>query len=518
LRTQRVLLAVAATAALLLTTAPGVAGSAAAVGAPVRDRAAAPAPGAPGAGDEYFPGYGNGGYDVAHYDLRLRYTPRTDLLEGTATLLGRTTAELSRFNLDFVHTPTSVRVNGFPATFTRAGTELTVTPARPLAAGAALTVVVQYAGIPSSVLVDGWSAWSRTPDGGMAVGEPEAAAWWYPSNDHPTDKATFDISVAVPAGTEVLSNGVLTRALTERGWTRWSWRTTKPTATYLAFVVIGQYEINNDTAPNGQPVVTAYSEGLGENLGAAKASLERTAEVVEFLSGQFGPYPFEAQGGVAVSSGVGFALENQTRPVYGPGFFRRGSNTSVVVHEQAHQWFGDSVSVAKWRNIWLNEGFATYAEWLWSEAQGEGTAQELFDWEYSTRPADDPFWQVPPGDPGAANLFHSAVYDRGAMTVHALRTAVGDPVFFDILKTWQARKKFGNGTNEEFIALAERKAGKQLDALFTAWLYTKGKPQVGASTGVAASAARARLAPPKSLAKIRLTHQHVHPQVHRDGR
>jgi aminopeptidase N len=468
-------------------------------------------PGAPGAGDEYYPGYGNGGYDVAHYDLRLKYTPASDRLQGTATLLGRTTADLTSFNLDFALTASSVRVNGSKAAnVTQRGTELTVTPADPLRRGQLMTVVVEYAGIPSDVVVGGYTAWSRTADGAVAVGEPEIAAWWYPSNDHPQDKATFDISVAVPAGTEVVSNGVLIRQSTELGWTRWNWRTTKPMTTYLAFLAIGQYEIHHSTASNGQQVVTAYSEELGAEEGAAKASVERTAEAVEFLAEKVGEYPFEAQGGVVTAAGLGFALENQTRPVYPPDFFRGGSNVYVVVHENAHQWFGDSVSVAKWRNIWLNEGFASYAEWLWSEEKGEGTAQEIFDYEYASIPATSSFWRVLPGDPGAANQFHGSVYTRGAMALHALRTAVGDDVFFQILRTWASEKKYGNGTNEQFIALAEKISGKQLGVLFKAWLFTASKPSVSTSLGVAASAARHRVAQPRSVPKIRAAHEALH--------
>jgi aminopeptidase N len=277
-------------------------------------------------------------------------------------------------------------------------------------------------------------------------------------------------------------------------------------ATYLAFVAIGQYEIDESTAPNGQPVINAYSDALGDVGPAARASIERTGEIVDFLSERFGPYPFEAQGGVVPAAGLGFALENQTRPVYSPGFFRRSANPDVVVHELAHEWYGDSVSVSKWRDIWLNEGFATYAEWLWSEDKGEGTAQQIFDYTYASIPADDPFWQVTVGDPGAADVFDNAIYDRGAMALHALRLEVGDGAFFTTLRKWAEVKKYGNGTIEEFIALAEQVSGKKLDALFTTWLFTKGKPVLAAKTSLRAGI----VARPKSMDKIELTHKLVH--------
>jgi aminopeptidase N len=466
-------------------------------------------PGAPGAGDDYFPGYGNGGYDVSHYDVQLRYQPADDHLQGTTTIVAKPTQNLTAFNLDFALPVKSIRVNGQPARFQHSGTELTVTSPQTLPEGSLATFVVEYDGVPSTVQVGGLKPWIRTSDGAMAVGQPEIAAWWFPSNDHPRDKATFDISVAVPDGTEVLSNGVNTRTSSLAGWTKWDWRTTKPTATYLAFVGIGQYEINTKTGAFGQPFVTAYSDKLGENAGAAKASIERTPEALEFLSGLFGPYPFESQGGVGSGEGMNFALENQTRPTYSHKFFTRGANMSVVVHENAHQWFGDSVSVDTWRNIWLNEGFASYSEWLWSEAHGTGTAQELFDHYYASKPPEDPFWQVKPGDPGAQNVFHDAVYDRGAMTLHALRNVVGDQALSDIVRTWVQEKRYSTGTIEDFIALAEQRSGKQLDELFNAWLFTAGKPPVSPATGVPQSAIRPTSVP-KAVEEIDATHALVH--------
>ncbi|MEU6127642.1 M1 family metallopeptidase [Saccharopolyspora sp. NPDC047091] len=472
--------------------------------------AGAAGPGAPGAGDPYFPEYGNGGYDVSHYDVRLRYEPKDDHLTGTTTIVANPTQDLTAFNLDFALPVKSIRVDGAPSEFQQRGSELTVTPPAELPAGRQSTFVVEYEGVPSSVEVDGLQPWIRTADGALAVGEPEISAWWFPGNDHPRDKATFDIAVDVPEGTEVLSNGVNTDTATLAGRTTWKWRTTKPTATYLAFLAIGQYEINTKPGAFGQPFVTAYADGLGDVAGAAKASVERTPEVLEFLSGLLGEYPFEAQGGVVPAEGLNFALENQTRPTYSDKFFAKGANTSVVVHENAHQWFGDSVSVDTWRNIWLNEGFASYAEWLWSEQQGTGTAQELFDHYYSSLPADDPFWQIAPGEPGPENIFSDAVYDRGALTVHALSNVIGPDVLLDVVRTWVQDKRYATGTVEQFIELAEQRSGTQLDEFFQNWLFTPGKPAAIPENGIPASATRADVVPPKSVAEIDATHESVH--------
>ncbi|GAA2640212.1 M1 family metallopeptidase [Paractinoplanes durhamensis] len=469
---------------------------------------AAPAPGGPGIGDTYYPDYGNSGYDVGHYDIRLRYTPATDKLTGTTTILATATQDLNRFNLDFVLDVSSIYVNNRPATFAREGDhELVVTPARTVSTGGAMTVVVQYSGVPSTKVAAGFTAWTKTADGALAIGEPEIAWWWFPSNDHPTDKATFDVSVAVPTGVEAISNGTMPRPPVQEslGYTRWSWRSLKPQATYLAFLTVGQYDIATDTTANGQTVYNAYSQLLTPELrDGARASVERTAEITDWESTIFGPWPFEARGGVVLPPGsISFALENQTRPNFAASFFRRGANTSVVVHENAHQWFGDSVSVADWQHIWLNEGFASYAEWLWSEKNDEGTAQDIFDYLYATYPDDASIWTTAPADPGTAELFGDAVYDRGAMTLHQLRVAVGDDAFFEILRTWTADHRYGNGTTAEFTALAEKISGQDLNALFQAWLYTPSKP-------VPASKSLTKPAMPKSWPEISQTHTLLH--------
>jgi aminopeptidase N len=439
---------------------------------------AAPGLGDPGLGDPYYPGDGNGGYDVSHYDIRLNYQPSTNILAGSTTILATATQDLGGFNLDFGLPVKSVRVNNTEAKTAEHGTELTVWPSNPVPAGGNMTIVVDYAGDPSTVRdPDGDPEWSRTPDGGLAVQEPHIATSWFPSNDYPTDKATYDISVSVPDGTQVVSNGVLAGTTSTAGRTRWNWRSSKPQATYLTFLAIGKYEIRQQTGLNGQPFITAYSAGLGDSDGAAKASIERTPEALDFLSKIFGPYPFEAQGGVAVSAGVSFSLEDQTRPVFGTHAFAKGANVSVVVHENAHQWFGDDVSVANWSNIFLNEGFATYAQWLWSEQQNEGTAQQLFDYTYAQHPDSDPAWQILPGDPGEQNQFDDfAVYDRGALTLHALRNVIGNAAWVNLVRTWVQRHRYGNGSIQQFIALANQISGKSLDQFFRNWLYTKAKP------------------------------------------
>ena len=232
-----------------------------------------------------------------------------------------------------------------------------------------------------------------------------------------------------------------------------------------------------------------------------EASFARQSEILGFLSDTFGRYPFSASGGIVDDvDGLGFALENQTRPIYARDFFTDTiSGQGVIVHELAHQWYGDSVAVARWQHIWLNEGFATYAEWLWSDREGLGTAQENFDFFYNLFPADDPFWNLTIGDPGPDNLFDFAVYARGAMTLHQLRLAVGDDDFFRILQTWAKTNRNGNVTTDQFIALAEKISGQQLDSLFQTWLFTTTRPVLD---GAAATRLAATTQPPAAALSL----------------
>jgi hypothetical protein len=230
-------------------------------------------------------------------------------------------------------------------------------------------------------------------------------------------------------------------------------------------------------------VTTAVElEPLGTQI---QASFDRQPEMIRFLESKFGPYPFATAGGVVDDADAGFALENQTRPVYPPIFWVFGAGDSVVVHEIAHQWYGDHVAVARWRHIWLNEGFATYAEWLWSGEEGFDTPQQIFESLYNEIPEDDPFWELRIGDPGPDHLFDGPVYDRGAMTLQALRNEIGDRAFFRVLRAWAAGD--GNGSTNEFKALAERVSGEPLDALFRQWLFTSGRPDLGAPAAAGAA-------------------------------
>ena len=430
-------------------------------------------PGAPGLGDPYYPFDGNGGYDVQDYRLDIAYDPATDVLTGTATIRARATQALSTFNLDLHGLEVrKASVNGGPATARRSGDELTITPAAPLALNSEFAAVIRYGGVPRTIHDQfGVSGFFHTDDGALVVGQPDVAATWYPVNDHPSDPATYTVSVTVPEGLAAISNGVLE----EQTGSTFIWRSAEPTPSYLVGLAIGPFDVRAYEA-GGLRFWDAVDPDL-PNLTVINASLARQPEMIDFLAGVFGPYPFTEAGGIVDDvPELAFSLENETRPIYTSGAFSDAkSGDEVVVHELAHQWFGDSLHLTRWQDIWLNEGFATYAEWLWAEREGRGTVAERFTMETTSRPPDDPFWTVRIGDPGPGGLFDQAVYVRGAMTLQALRTEIGNEAFARLVRAWTEPKARGVST-AEFVALAEEVSGRQLDGLFTTWLDTPRKP------------------------------------------
>ncbi|MFF9523367.1 M1 family metallopeptidase [Streptomyces achromogenes] len=436
---------------------------------------APPTQGAPGIGDPYFPRLGNGGYDARHYDLDVAYAPDTGRLDGRTTLTARATRTLSSFDLDLQKLQiTRVEVNGRRAEFARDGDEVTVTPRRVLPKGRDFTVSVTYGGVPEALggpIVFGSDyGWMKTPDGVFVACEPNAASTWFPSSDHPADKATYDIRIKAPKGLTAVSNGRLVSTYDKGGSTYTHWRESKPMATYLATATIGKFDVRTGRTPGGIPVYVAIDPVL---KGASSVDVYGvTSAVTDYWSQVFGPYPFEETGAIVDDMPeAGFSLEVQSKPAYSAV-----RSETTIVHELAHQWFGDSVSVAHWNDIWLNEGFATYAQWLWAEHQGTRTAHDSFRAGYDSRPADSSFWQVEPGAPERDSMFASAVYQRGAMTLQMLRERIGDPAFFRLLPTWTTLHRYGNASTADFIRLAERVSGQQLDDLFDTWLFTPGKP------------------------------------------
>jgi aminopeptidase N len=428
-------------------------------------------PGSAGLGDPFFPNAGNGGYDVSHYSLTLGYEPASNQLDGTAVITATATQDLSRFNLDLRGFSISrLLVDGAAATHTRAGEhELVITPASGITDGSSFTVTIDYAGTPSVVTDPDQSieGWVPTDDGAFVVNEPQGSPAWYPVNDNPQDKATYDFSVTVPEGLTVMANGVLLSRTTSGGKTTWVWRESDLMAPYLATATLGRFDLtisNVGSIPSYVAVDPTLPKG---NV------LRKLPEITEFYISIYGPYPFNAVGAIVDDAKqVGYSLETQTKPV-----FDRVPDEATVAHEISHMWFGDSVTLSQWPDIWLHEGFATWSEWIWSEHSGNKTAQKYFDNLYNTPAQNTVFWTPPPAIPGSpVFMFNGTIYLRGGMTLQALRQKIGDFAFFQILRRWAAENRYGNVTTPEFIALSEEVSGMELDTFFDVWLFRLEKP------------------------------------------
>jgi aminopeptidase N len=441
-------------------------------------------PGDPGIGDPYFPLEGNGGYDTQHYDLTFSYDPATDRLEGLAVITAQATQDLSRFDLDLQQLDVdSVTVDLHRASFNRDGQELQITPRHGIREGRTFVVTVRYGGVPqtivgSPIVFGSPYGFLHTEDGAFQGDEPNVASTWFPVSDHPQDKARYTIRVSVPKGLGVVANGTLKYHLDIGSRSLWVWDEPLPMASYLVTADIGRWNIRQGRTPGGIPEYVAADPVLPDVNGQSAVDFfyETSAKAADLWVQKFGPYPFDVVGAIADNAtyngqALGFSLETQTKPVYSAV-----RSTSTIAHELAHQWFGDSVSVKTWDHIWLNEGFATFSQYVWDEETGVRTAHAAFLADYNSRPADAPFWQIVIADPQRDTMFASAVYRRGGMTLQALREKIGDDAFFRILKTWTAKYRYGNATTQDFIALSQQISGQDLTKFFTVWLYTAGKP------------------------------------------
>jgi aminopeptidase N len=445
--------------------------------------------GARSVGDRLFPEIGNGGYDARHYDLALSYDPDTDLLQGTATIDATALQNLSEYSLDlFEMRVSSVLVGGQAASFKQSPGKLIVTPPVGVAAGTAFTTTVTYASpIAAYIDPDGSSeGWVPSSDGAFVVNEPVGAMSWFPNNNVPSDKATYDIRVSVPDSREVQANGRLVSNTANPDGTRtWHWREDSPMASYLVTATNGEFDASDDST---DPAVTSYYAVDSSYAAPVKIAmlgrLQQTPSIVGFFAAFLDtPYPFNAVGGVVDRSSVGYALESQTRPMYANNSGDPVNPTiDTISHELAHQWFGDSVSPATWSDIWLNEGPAEFHSWLWLERENGDprTTEQRFDTAYA-----DPLmsWDVPPAaPPTAADLFDGdAMYTRGAMVMEALRQIMGEERFRLVLKAYLARYGYAHASTAQFIELVKTESGEnpaQLDVFFKEWLYGTERPGI----------------------------------------
>ncbi|MFD6880172.1 MULTISPECIES: M1 family metallopeptidase [unclassified Streptomyces] len=431
-----------------------------------------------GIGDRLFPELGNPGYDVLSYDLSFTYKDNRSPLDAVTVIEARSLEPLERINLDFTHgMVASAEVNGEPARFESVGEDLVLTPARAVAASVPLRITVRHTSDPRG---RGDGGWVPTEDGLAMANQADAAHRVFPCNDHPADKAWFTFRITAPAGLTAVANGVpgALPAARAGGAKEWTYRTLHPMATELAQVSVGRSAVVHRTGPHGLPLRDVVPAADREKL---EPWLKKTPGHVAWMEERVGRYPFENYGVLIAKATTGFELETQTLSLFEHGLFTGAGYPewyveAVMVHELAHQWFGDSVSPRTWSDLWLNEGHATWYEALYADGLGKYSLERRMREAYQR--SDQ--WRAAGGPPAAPKasgpgekigLFRPVVYDGSALILYALRQEIGTAAFDRIQRRWVAEHRDGVAGTADFVRLASQEAGRDLGPFLQPWLY-----------------------------------------------
>ncbi|MFF3492357.1 M1 family metallopeptidase [Streptomyces sp. NPDC002795] len=445
---------------------------------------AAAAPAEPlGIGDRLFPHLGNPGYDVTDYDISFTYHgDNSKPLDAVTKIDARATSWLDRINLDFSHgTVRSVTVNGVRAHYTTKGEDLVVTPVAAVAPGHPLNITVQHTSDPRPGKKE--VGWLRTKDGLAMANQADAAHRVFPSNDHPSDKAYFTFRVTAPKEYTAVANGLPVAKTRQGGATKWAYRTAHPMATELAQVSIGRSAVLHQEGPHGLPVRDVVP---AKDTKALKPWLKKTPGQISWMEGKVGNYPFENYGLLIAQASTGFELETQTLSLFERDLFKEPAYPkwyveSIMVHELAHQWFGDSVSPRTWSDLWLNEGHATWYESLYAEEEADRPMVKRMRAAYRASDAmradgGPPAAPKKPTSDGKISIFRPVVYDGSALVLYALRQEIGADAFQRLERTWVSTHRDSTATTADFVKLASQLAGRDLSGFFDAWLYEKKTP------------------------------------------
>ncbi len=443
--------------------------------------AAPPGPGAPGIGDRLFPTLGNGGYDARHYHLDMTYPTSApeQIVDGKVTMVARATQSLSSFNLDFADgTVSDVDVNGRDADFALEGEELVITPARAIHKGRTFLVNVDFTAgpdVPVDTLPFGWFT---TEDGSVTAGQADLGHTIYPVNDHPADKATYTIKLDVPEGVTAVANGVLRWQHTRGGRSVSLYVMDEPMASELTQLAVGDLRVIERGRTRGVDIRDVAAESCADT---SEGLLSKTPSHMVWMTDRAGRYPFDNYGVLAADQLFGYALETQTLSLhpcflFDPAQFPDVETAeTIMVHELAHQWFGDSVAPETWSDVWLNEGHATWYEWTYGDeffggdfelvARLRGAYEQGDQWRAQYGPV------AMPASSEMFELFSPNVYDGGAVVLYALRQVIGERAFERLQEEWTQRYEGESVGTEDFIALASKVARRNLGPFLRDWLY-----------------------------------------------
>ena len=425
--------------------------------------------------DSVYPEVGDPGVDALHYQLDLAWTPRSRTLDAVETLVFRATADADRFQLDFgaALAVSSLRVDGREVDFREDGKDLVVEA--PVTADQRYTLELAYDGTPRPVAAPTTRSdfqtlgWTVTDSGeAWTMQEPFGAYSWYAVNDQPSDKALYDFTISTPEPFVGVANGELTSREVVDGTTVTDWHLEEPAASYLVTTAVGKFRMTRDRSESGVPLT--YWTARGDD--AARRSVRAAGDELGWLEEKLGPYPFSTLGVLVVDSDSG--METQTMITLGGTGYTL--SPEVLVHEMAHQWYGDQVTPADWRDLWMNEGMAMYLQAIWeSERYHVALDRILDDWAGSAEQL-----RAEAGPPAAYDpvaFGEGNVYYLPGLMWHQLRRDLGDDTFWELVRAWPAEHDNGHASYDEITAWWSRKTGRDLQSFFDGWLLGPTTPE-----------------------------------------